>query len=97
MIVLFVAASILFTVYVAVLNHFRRIPANAPPKVSDDIPITGALGFWTRRWDWMRLAQLRSPTGNFSYHAGPNTLVGLSGEQGRRLFFENKDLGFAEG
>jgi len=39
----------------------------------------------------------KSKTGNFSFHAGPNTIVALSGDKGRQLFFDSKELGFAEG
>jgi hypothetical protein len=65
--------------------------------VSHNFPITGAFGFWAKRWDFFRHARDHSPTGNFTWNAGPNTVVGLSGDSGRRLFFESKQLGFSEG
>ncbi|KAH7378359.1 cytochrome P450 [Pyrenochaeta sp. MPI-SDFR-AT-0127] len=77
--------------------YLRRLPSNAPPEVSDNFPIAGSFGFWTQRWDWFRHRRDRSKTGNFSFHAGPNTIVALSGDKGRQLFFDSKDLGFAEG
>lgn len=90
--------AVFFTIYNIVHTFFiRRIPANAPPVVRDNFPITGAWAFWTRRWDWYRQQMRRSNTGNFSFHAGPNTIIGLSGDKGRQLFFESKDLGFGEG
>ncbi|KAF2660583.1 cytochrome P450 6A1 [Lophiostoma macrostomum CBS 122681] len=89
--------AVLFTVYVVITTYNRRIPAKAPPAVSGDFPLTGAIQFWTRRWDWFQQMRGHSPSGNFSFHAGPNTLVALSGERGRRIFYENKDLNFNEG
>lgn len=94
---LLVSTTVLFTAYVLVVTYLRRIPANAPPVASDDFPLTGAVRFWTKRWEWFQQTRLHTPTGNFTFHAGPNTLVALSGEKGRRLFFESRDLGFAEG
>ncbi|KAF2184121.1 cytochrome P450 [Zopfia rhizophila CBS 207.26] len=94
---LLVAATVLLTAYAVLHSYFRRLPSNAPPTVSDDLPITGAFGFWTRRWDFFRNARAHTSTGNFSFHAGPHTVVGLSGDKGRQLFFESRDLGLAEG
>lgn len=88
----------LFITYIAVHTLFiRKLPSNAPPQVSDNLPISGAVGFWTHRWTWFRRRRDQSKTGNFSFHAGPNTIVALSGDKGRQLFFDSKDLGFAEG
>jgi sterol 14-demethylase len=92
-----VSATVVCTAYVVFTTYRRRIPANAPPTVSDDFPLTGAIRYWTRRWDWFQQRRRHSPSGNFSFHAGPNTLVALSGEQGRRVFFESKGLNFNEG
>jgi cytochrome P450 len=95
---LLLVSATLFSIYVVVHTLFiRRLPANAPLEVHDNLPLTGALGFWTHRWTWYRRQRDQAKTGNFSFHAGPNTIVSLSGDKGRRLFFESKDLGFAEG
>jgi len=92
------ASAVLLTAYVVIHTLFiRRIPHNAPPVVSDNLPITGPIGFWTSRWDWFRSKRDASPTGNFTFHAGPNTIVALSGAKSRKLFFESRHLGFAEG
>jgi cytochrome P450 len=91
-------ASILLATYAITHTLFiRRLPPNAPPQVSDNLPICGAVGFWTSRWTWFKRHRDNSSTGNFSFHAGPNTIVALSGDKGRQLFFDSKDLGFAEG
>lgn len=95
---LLVSSAILFTAYTVVHTLFiRRLPSNAPPEVSDNIPLSGAIGFWTERWTWFRRRRDESKTGNFSFHAGPNKIVALSGNKGRQLFFESKELGFTEG
>ncbi|TQN66212.1 Obtusifoliol 14-alpha demethylase [Colletotrichum shisoi] len=96
---LLLASVPLFGIYVAVYTLSRRVPwpANAPPIALDNYPITGSWGFWGRRWSWHRRQRDATPSGNFAFHAGPNTIVGLSGDAGRRLFFESKDLGFGEG
>lgn len=41
------------------------------------------------------MAQTKSK--NFSFHIGKHRLVGTNNDEGRKAFFESKDLGFAEG
>ncbi|KAF3011131.1 hypothetical protein E8E13_011429 [Curvularia kusanoi] len=95
---LLLSSAALVLVFVAIHTLFiRRLPTNAPPVARDNYPVTGPWGFWTRRWDWYRLRRDQSSTGNFSFHAGPNPIVALTGEEGRKLFFESRELGFAEG
>ncbi|KZM19034.1 Sterol 14-alpha-demethylase [Ascochyta rabiei] len=93
---LFTAA--LVSLFVIVHTFFiRRLPTDAPNAASDNYPVTGPWGFWTERWEWYRRRRDQSTTGNFSFHAGPNTIVALAGEESRKLFFESRELGFAEG
>ncbi|KAF2732634.1 cytochrome P450 6A1 [Polyplosphaeria fusca] len=92
-----VSSALLFAVYILYTTFSRRIPSNAPQTVRGNFPITGAFGFWANRWDFFRHARDHSPTGSFTWNAGPNTIIGLSGDHGRRLFFESKQLGFSEG
>lgn len=95
---LLLSSAVLVLVFVTVHTLFiRRLPANAPLAARDNYPVTGPWGFWTERWDWYRRRRDQSKTGNFSFHAGPNTIVALTGEEGRKLFFESRELGFAEG
>jgi sterol 14-demethylase len=97
-ILLFSVVVLVLTICATVsLPYSHRVPANAPPQVSDDLPVVGALGFWTHRWTWWREQRDQSKTGTFSFHAGPNMIVALSGDKGRQLFFDSKDLGFSEG
>ncbi|KAF1943839.1 cytochrome P450 [Clathrospora elynae] len=92
------ASVVLVTLYAIVDTVYtRRIPANAPPEVSDNLPITGSLGFWTQRWDWFRRRRDASKTGNFTFNAGGSLIIGLSGDTGRRLMFDSKELGLSEG
>ncbi|KAH9861690.1 hypothetical protein J1614_011443 [Plenodomus biglobosus] len=91
----FVVLSVLFVIIHTLF--LRRIPSNAPPTVSDDAPIVGAIGFWTERWSWFERQRNASKTGNFSWHAGAHTILGLSGDKSRQVFFESKELGFKEG
>ena len=89
---------VLFTAYALVHTFFlRRISPDAPPAVRDNYPLTGAWGFWNRRWEFFQNACSRSSTGNFSFHAGSHHLIGLSGEKARQVFFDSRELGFEEG
>jgi hypothetical protein len=75
----------------------RELPANIPPLVRNNYPLIGAWRFWTHRWNFFQDAARHSPTGNFSFHAGNHLIVGLTGEQGRRVFYETRELSLAEG
>ncbi|CBY02103.1 similar to cytochrome P450 [Plenodomus lingam JN3] len=90
--------TVLAALFVIVHTLFlRRIPSKAPPPVSDDAPIVSAIGFWTERWTWFKRKRDESLTGNFSWHAGAHTIIGLSGDKGRQVFFESRGLSFKEG
>ncbi|KAI0402355.1 cytochrome P450 6A1 [Xylaria palmicola] len=72
-------------------------PQNAPKwHKKGDWPIVGALDFYWRRADYTREAIRSSKTGNFSFYIGKKQLVAISGPEGRKLFFESKDLNFAQ-
>jgi hypothetical protein len=83
----------------AFIYTFQRpsLPKNAPPLVSEAWPIIGSMQFFTERWDFFQRQIAHSPTGNFSFYAGDKPVIGLSGDESRRIFFESKHLGFAEG
>lgn len=84
---------------VALLVIYARppLPPNAPKQLRESYPILGSLRFFTARWDFFRDAVKSSPTGNFSFFIGKHSVVGLSGPESRKVFFENSGLGFAEG
>jgi hypothetical protein len=95
---LLLGTVVLFTAYVLVHTFFlRRISPDAPPEIGANYPLTGAWGFWNRRWDFFKNASSRSSTGNFSFHAGSHHLVGLSGQKSRQIFFDSRELDFEEG
>lgn len=50
-----------------------------------------------QRSDFFQRQMAHSPTGNFSFYAGDKPVIGMSGDEPRRLFFESKHLGFTEG
>jgi cytochrome P450 len=52
--------------------------------------------FFTRRWTYFQQQMTISRTGNFSFHVGDKQVVALSGENTRKIFFDNKSLQFNE-
>jgi hypothetical protein len=70
---------------------------NSPKRITEGYPILGAFRFFTARWDFFRHARAQTPSGNFSFFLGKHPIVGMSGDKGRQLFFESRDLDFAEG
>jgi len=72
-------------------------PKNAPAHTSETWPVLGALPFFTERWTFFQRAIAHSQTGNFSFYAGQWPVVGVSGQESRKVFFEHRGLGFAEG
>ncbi|KAI0485527.1 cytochrome P450 6A1 [Xylaria cf. heliscus] len=87
------AATLLFRVF-----WRPAFPANAPKWYKKgDWPILGAIEFYYgRRADFTREALQASKTGNFSFYVGKKQMIGVSGIEGRKLFFESKDLNFPQ-
>ncbi|GAP93132.1 putative cytochrome p450 6a1 [Rosellinia necatrix] len=87
------AASIFYRVF-----WRPALPKNAPKWYKKgDWPIVGALEFYYgRRADFTREALQASKTGNFSFYIGKKQMIGISGAEGRKLFFESKDLNFPQ-
>lgn len=83
----------------AFLYAFRRpsFTSRSPKLVSDTWPILGSLRFFTARWDFFRSARAHSPSGNFAFYAGAYPIVGLTGDEGRRVFFESRQLSLSAG
>jgi hypothetical protein len=93
---IFVAVGgLIFCIYW--LSSRASFPAKAPKVARHNYPIVGALGFFTERWTFCQRAIADSATGNFSFHLGKHLVIGLGGEEGRKVFFENRQFGFAEG
>lgn len=82
-----------------ILHVFSKpaFPANAPELTKDAIPLIGSRNFFTKRWDFYKSAIARSKTGNFAFYAGKWPVVGISGHDARKLFFESRQLNLQEG
>ncbi|KAK3402796.1 cytochrome P450 [Sordaria brevicollis] len=86
----------LLTTYVA--NYRPSLPLNAPPlSKTSDWAILGSLRFFTDRYRFYNEGVLASKTGNFSFYFGKHHLVGLSGVEARKAFFEKKELNMTKG
>ncbi|KAH8743848.1 cytochrome P450 6A1 [Diaporthe sp. PMI_573] len=72
-------------------------PKTAPKQIKEGYPLLGALRLFTSRGDFYKDALNRSNTGNFSFYFGKHQLVGMSGVEGRKTFFDSKDLNMSEG
>lgn len=79
----------------AVRRH--PLPKGAPGLVKQGLPFFGMQGFFYDRVQFFKAGFLSSKTGNFSFTFGQNKVVGLSGPEGRRTFFETKELNIREG
>lgn len=82
---------------VVYLFYKPAFPKNAPQLATDGIPLIGHVSFFTERWAWWERARNASSTGNFSFYAGQHPVIGVSGEEERRVFLEDKRLDFSEG
>lgn len=69
------------------------------PKLSSEHrwPILGAWELYKNRKDFFLAAQNKSSTGNFSTYFGKYQIVGVSGHDARKSFFEAKELDMNEG
>ncbi|RYO88763.1 hypothetical protein DL766_005187 [Monosporascus sp. MC13-8B] len=74
------------------------LPKNAPKWwKGGDWPVLGALRFYSQRADFYREAISHSPSGNFSFYMGKKHLIGLSGPEARRTFYDSRELSLNEG
>ncbi|CAI6031700.1 unnamed protein product [Clonostachys chloroleuca] len=74
------------------------LPSNAPKQwTKNDWPIVGAWRFYKRRRDMYLEAQRSTKTGNFSFYVGKKLIVGLSGSEGKKTFFDNRELSISQG
>lgn len=84
---------------IAVASIVRRppLPKRAPKLVREGYPVLGTLRFFSARRDFYYDAVASSQSGHFRFYFGKYRIVGLSGLEGRKLFYESKDLNMAEG
>jgi hypothetical protein len=75
----------------------HEVSSKAPKQTSHQFYRLGALSFFTSRWDFYQQAVSESVSGNFSFYLGKYFVVGLSGNDVRRVFFENRSLNLTEG
>ncbi|SPN98786.1 uncharacterized protein DNG_01827 [Cephalotrichum gorgonifer] len=71
-------------------------PRKAPP-VFEANPVVGARRFFSRRNVFLEDITSKSKSGQASFYYGKFQVVALSGEHGRRAFFESRDLDFNAG
>ncbi|KAI3391460.1 hypothetical protein diail_7322 [Diaporthe ilicicola] len=71
-------------------------PKTAPKQVKEGYPLLGALRLFTSRADFCNDAVAQSKTGNFSFYFGKHRFVGVTGVEGRKTFFDSKELNMSE-
>lgn len=81
---------------VGFLAYRPSFPRNAP-KLFKGYPVLGVPRFFTDRGNFLTEGRRLAGSGNWSFYFGKMRIVGLSGEDGRRLFFESRDLDFTKG
>jgi hypothetical protein len=79
------------------LLFYRPSFPKKAPRIFEAYPILGAFRFFSKRSEFMSSAQALSRTGQYSFYFGKHQIVGLSGEDGRRTFFDSRDLDLANG
>ncbi|KAK2059706.1 cytochrome P450 6A1 [Colletotrichum caudatum] len=71
-------------------------PSNAPAMLKG-YPVVGSPRFFSERGNFLNEGRKLAKSGNWSFYFGKKRLVGLGGPEGRRLFFESRDLCFTKG
>jgi len=94
---LLTVVSLALGAFAAYLYAARSLPEGAPPLVKGDWPLIGPTTYWTKRWDFFKEATKASLNGSFSFHVGKHVVVGVSGDDGRRVFMESKQLDASSG
>lgn len=90
-------SSAIFVISYWSLFRRKSFDGKAPPVTKSDWPIVGDLGFWTARRDFWVAALQQATSQNFSFHIGKHRIVGTNSDEGRKLYFDSKDLSFGEG
>ncbi|KAF9888286.1 hypothetical protein FE257_008856 [Aspergillus nanangensis] len=79
-----------------ILLNKRPFPANAP-KFVPGYPVVGALQFFSDQLRFCHEKVTGSATGNYSFYLGRHRVVGVSGPQGRKTFFQTAHLDSTQG
>ncbi|KAF2754804.1 cytochrome P450 6A1 [Pseudovirgaria hyperparasitica] len=90
-------ALILLSTLATYLLQQPGFPENAPKLHHEDRWVVGTRAYFSKRWDFFRDAAARSATGMWSFHVGRLPIIGLSGPEGRKVFFESKQLDMSKG
>lgn len=67
------------------------------PKLVPELPILGALRLYKERLTFFREAMKSSPTGHFSTYVGKYQVIGVSGHEARKTYFDSRELDMTEG
>jgi hypothetical protein len=94
---LLTVVSLALGAFAAYLYVARSLPEGAPPLVKGDWPLIGPTTYWTERWNFFQEAIKASLNGTFTFHVGKHVVVGMSGDENRRVFMESKQLDFSSG
>lgn len=68
----------------------------APKLAAEGWPVVGSWAFWSERTEFLLRGAARAKSGQFSFWFGPHYVVGLSGLEGRKAFFETREMGMQE-
>ena len=90
-------SSVVFVISYRSLLGRKSFDEKAPPTTKANWPIVGDLGFWTRRYDFWVAALAQTKSQDFSFHIGRHRLIGTTSEEGKKLYFDSKELSFGEG
>ncbi|KAE8359940.1 cytochrome P450 [Aspergillus caelatus] len=85
--------SVLFSQFIR-QAHF---PDGAPRPLGEGYPILGALRFFSDRYNMYFDGISLSRTGSFSFYFGKHQIVGISGLEGRKVFFQDKAMDLSQG
>lgn len=91
------AVSLALGFFAAYLYVARSLPAGTPPSIKRNWPLIGPIKYWTKRWDFFQEATKASLNGNFTFNVGKHVVVGVSGDESRRVFMESKQLEMGSG
>ncbi|OLN96761.1 Obtusifoliol 14-alpha demethylase 1 [Colletotrichum chlorophyti] len=81
---------------VGALVNRPSFPRNAP-RLFKGYPVLGAPRFFTDRGNFLSEGRRLGTSGHWSFYFGKRRIVGLSGDDGRKVFFENRELDFMKG
>ncbi|KAH6716086.1 hypothetical protein BKA61DRAFT_337419 [Leptodontidium sp. MPI-SDFR-AT-0119] len=68
-----------------------------PTLVREGYPILDMLRFFTDRRNFYLDGVAASRSGHFSFYFGKHYIIGVSGLEGRKIFYESKALDMSEG